>query len=60
MSKLQGSQVYNSHILKRGDPVQVVVVSGPHYHFKRRLLRCVLCADGEPPPDLPELPERAP
>lgn len=41
--------------LVRGTPIQVVTMAG----LTRRLVRCLWCADGLPPPDLPALMEQA-
>ena len=43
-----------SHMIELGDPIQVITI----HQLARRLIRCVQCAEGTPPPDLPALVER--
>lgn len=43
--------LHPEHELRRGDAVQIIEIEG----VTRKLQRCALCADGLPPPDLPEL-----
>lgn len=39
------------HLIQVGEPMQVLEIQG----MKRSLVRCVQCAQGDPPPDLPQV-----
>lgn len=41
--------------IRRGHPMQVIAIIG----CAAKPIRCVLCAEGVPPSDLPPLPDRS-